>query len=105
MFEFVFYSGSNPLSLCPPTKSEPKYGQPGLPTVGITSTQRVESTNRAVKPAMTRSATMVDVHRAISKKVKEDANKTTRWAAVNLWGVFRICCLLCVNIDVREKPY
>eukprot|EP00904_Undaria_pinnatifida_P004531 jgi/Undpi1/14079/HiC_scaffold_9.g03730.m1 len=45
-----------------------KHGQPGLPTVGITSTQRVESTNSALKPAMTRPGTMVDVHRAISKK-------------------------------------
>ena len=31
---------------------------------------------------------MVDVPRFISKKVKEDANKTTRWPAVSLWGVF-----------------
>eukprot|EP00904_Undaria_pinnatifida_P012885 jgi/Undpi1/8727/HiC_scaffold_25.g11191.m1 len=54
-----------------------KYGHPGLPTLGITSTQRVESTNSALKPAMSRSGTLVDVHRAISKKVKEDANKTT----------------------------
>eukprot|EP00904_Undaria_pinnatifida_P013470 jgi/Undpi1/9253/HiC_scaffold_26.g11711.m1 len=46
-----------------------KYGHPGLPTLGITSTQRVESTNSALKTAMTRSGTLVDVHRAISEKV------------------------------------
>eukprot|EP00904_Undaria_pinnatifida_P008627 jgi/Undpi1/4895/HiC_scaffold_19.g08247.m1 len=54
-----------------------KYGHPGLPTLGITSTQRVELTYSTLKPAMTRSGTLVDVHRAISKKVKEDSNKTT----------------------------
>lgn len=82
-----------------------KYGHPGLPTLGITSTQRVESTNSALKPAMQRSGTMVDVHRAISKKVQSDANKTTRWATVNLWGAFRTCCLRCVNIDGRGRSW
>eukprot|EP00904_Undaria_pinnatifida_P002644 jgi/Undpi1/12380/HiC_scaffold_5.g02052.m1 len=60
-----------------------KYGHPGPPTLGINSTRRVESTNSALKPAMTRSGTLVDAHRAISKKVKEDANKTTScWPAL-----------------------
>ncbi|CAB1109216.1 unnamed protein product [Ectocarpus sp. CCAP 1310/34] len=53
-----------------------KYVHPGLPTLGISSTQRVESTNGALKPAMTRTGTMVDVHRAISGKVSDDVNKT-----------------------------
>eukprot|EP00904_Undaria_pinnatifida_P007814 jgi/Undpi1/4162/HiC_scaffold_16.g07529.m1 len=54
---------------------------------------------------MSRSGTLVDVHRAITKKVKEDTNKTTRLAAVHLWGVFRICFCNCVNMDAREKMY
>lgn len=57
-----------------------KHVHPGLLTLDIASTQRVESTNAALKPAMKRSGTLVDVHQAIVGKVQDDTNKTTRWA-------------------------
>ena len=54
------------------------YVQPGAHTLGIASTQRVESGNSALKQVLRRSGTMVDVNRAILGKVRDDVNKTER---------------------------
>ncbi|CAB1100683.1 unnamed protein product [Ectocarpus sp. CCAP 1310/34] len=51
---------------------------PGLHTLGICSTQRVESMNSAVKRLVTRAGIMVDLNRALMGKVQDDANKTKR---------------------------
>ncbi|CAN0185572.1 unnamed protein product, partial [Hapterophycus canaliculatus] len=51
---------------------------PGLHTLGIASTQRVESMNAAVKNLVTRAGNMVDLNRALHGKVQDDANKTRR---------------------------
>lgn len=51
---------------------------PGLHTLNIVSTQRVESTNAVVKSAMHRSGSMVDVHDAIVGKVQDDTNKSKK---------------------------
>ena len=57
---------------------------PGLHTLSIASTLRVESSNSALKLVMTRSGTMADVDRAIVGKVQDDANKTLRWAFLGI---------------------
>lgn len=99
LFQLLFCSGFASFCLCPLISSRPgacdrwvhrwaQYGHPGLPTLGVVSTQRVEATNSALKPTMSRSGTMVDVHQAISDEVKVDRNKTTRWAAVEPVGYF-----------------
>ena len=54
------------------------YVHPGAHTLGIASTQRVESTNSALKQVLKRSGTMVDVDRAIIGRAQEDATKTAR---------------------------
>ena len=49
-------------------------------TLGIASTQRVESANSALKQVLRRSGTLVNVDQAIIGKVQDDTNKTIRWA-------------------------
>eukprot|EP00903_Cladosiphon_okamuranus_P009198 g8784.t1 len=57
------------------------FEQPGLHTLNIHSTQRVESTNSVLKTAMERSGTMVDVHNAIVGEVMDDITKSERQTA------------------------
>lgn len=54
------------------------YGHPGLLTLGIVSSQRVESVNSVLKELMDKSGTMVHVHEAIVSKVRDHANRTAR---------------------------
>ncbi|CAM9403456.1 unnamed protein product, partial [Ascophyllum nodosum] len=71
---------------------------PGLHTLSIASTQRVESSNSALKLVMTRSGTMVDVDRAIVGKVQDDANKPLR---VNSGG--RVDRVRVKNVSPAER--
>ncbi|CAN0317101.1 unnamed protein product [Ectocarpus sp. 13 AM-2016] len=54
------------------------YVHPGLHTLDIASTQRVESMNAAVKKLVTRKGDMVDLGRALLGKVQDDINRTQR---------------------------
>lgn len=54
------------------------YVHPGLHTLEIASTQRVESSNSALKWVITRPGSTVDVNRAILGKIQDDASKTER---------------------------
>lgn len=60
------------------------YFHPGLHTLSIASTQRVESTNSALKQVVTRSGGMVELNRGIMGKVNDDHNKTERWVFVSI---------------------
>ena len=53
---------------------------PGAHTLGIASTQRMESANSALKQALRRSGTLVNVDQAIIGRVQDDTYKTIRWA-------------------------
>ena len=53
---------------------------PGAHTLGIASTQRLESANSALKQVLRRSGTLGNVDQAIIGKVQDDTNKTIRLA-------------------------
>ncbi|CAB1105544.1 unnamed protein product [Ectocarpus sp. CCAP 1310/34] len=55
---------------------------PGLHTLGIASTQRVEGTNCAVKKLVTRTGDLADLERALLGKVQDDAIRTQRRSEV-----------------------
>lgn len=74
------------------------YVHPGLHTLGIASTQRVESSNSALKLVVSRSGTMVDVNTAIVGKVQDDAIKSVRWALLDTGF-----CLRPRSISVSSK--
>ncbi|CAB1114426.1 unnamed protein product [Ectocarpus sp. CCAP 1310/34] len=74
---------------CPPSLSRPvtrdrragrwaSYVHPGLHTLGIASTQRVESMNAAVKKLVTRKGDNVHLGRALLGKVQDDINRSQR---------------------------
>ncbi|CAB1096127.1 unnamed protein product [Ectocarpus sp. CCAP 1310/34] len=54
------------------------YVHPGLHTLGIASTQRVESMNAAVKAVVTRKGSMMDLNDGIMAKVQDGMAKTER---------------------------
>ncbi|CBJ27979.1 putative far-red impaired response protein [Ectocarpus siliculosus] len=82
--QLVTSSVSCPLSLSRPVTCDRRAGKwasyvhPGLHTLGIASTQRVESMNAAVKKLVTRKGDMVDLGRALLGKVQDDINRTQR---------------------------
>lgn len=51
---------------------------PGLHTLGMASTQRVEGVNSALKKLVNRRGDMVDLNRAILGKVQDDAINTKK---------------------------
>ena len=72
------FSGHSVNCLCRRVEKWASYVPPGAHTLGIASTQRVESGNSALKQVLQRTVTMVDVNQAILGKVRDDANKTER---------------------------
>lgn len=71
---------------------------PGLHTLGIASTQRVESMNCAVKKVVTRTGDLVDLDRAIMGKVNDGKIRTERCDGV------RVLAAPCVRNSPWQVP-